>query len=254
MSGARGDGDRRGGDAERLEQALGITGQRLGAGAVADVESEQRGTEEESEDVLAADHDHSLCDACGPVKGTHRQGVCAGVVKLGYNRGMNVMLETPRLLLREMTEADADEVLRLSANPNVRRYIPGEPPPTNRDEALKILRELVFPQYPARLGRWACVRKEDGAFLGWCGVKHVVDAGEYDLGYRFLEEHWGRGYASEAAAAVLAYARRELAGKRVVGRAMVENRASVRVLEKIGLVYEGEERDEYGRLAVYVMK
>ena len=107
---------------------------------------------------------------------------------------------------------------------------------------------------PVRLGRWACVLMQGGAFFGWCGVTPVVDVGEYDLGYRFFEEHWGRGFASEAAAAVLAYARRELAGKRVVGRAMVENRASVRVLEKIGLRYEGEESDEYGRLAVYVMR
>jgi RimJ/RimL family protein N-acetyltransferase len=153
---------------------------------------------------------------------------------------MSVILETPRLLLREMIEADAPQLFALGQNPNVMRYIPGEPPVTSHEDALGVLRQRVFPQYALGLGRWACVAKGDGAFLGWCGVKYIEEDGEYDLGYRFFEAHWGNGYATEAAHATCGFARERLRGKRVVGKAVHDNRASRRVLEKVGLVYEGE--------------
>jgi [ribosomal protein S5]-alanine N-acetyltransferase len=166
---------------------------------------------------------------------------------------MTTKLETRRLLLREMTEGDADSLLALNQNPKVMRYIQGEPPLTTREQALEVLRERVLPQYAHGLGRWACIEKISGEFIGWCGVKHVPEDGEYDLGYRFFEQHWGRGFATEAADAVCGFARNHLRGKRVVGKAMRDNRASRRVLEKIGLVFEGEVESEGGRLAVYVL-
>jgi [ribosomal protein S5]-alanine N-acetyltransferase len=167
---------------------------------------------------------------------------------------VKIVLETTRLVLREMTEADADSLRELSGNPNVMRHILDEPPLATREEALAVLRTRVFPQYAQRLGRWACVLKATGDFIGWCGVKHVPEDGEYDLGYRFFEHHWGHGYATEAAGAVLAHARERLAGERVVGIAMVDNGASLRVLEKIGMVFEKRIAESGRQLAVYVMK
>jgi ribosomal-protein-alanine N-acetyltransferase len=161
--------------------------------------------------------------------------------------------ETPRLLLREMTEADADHFVALGANPRVLRYIAGEPPVTTREEALTVLRERVFPQYARGLGRLACIEKRGGDFLGWCGLKHRPETDEIDLGYRFLEAHWGRGYATEAAGVVCAFAREHLRGRRIVGTAMLENGASRRVLEKVGLVFEREVVEEGCTVAVYVL-
>jgi RimJ/RimL family protein N-acetyltransferase len=166
---------------------------------------------------------------------------------------MRTMLETTRLILREMTEADAANLFALNQNPNVTRYIVGEPPLISHEQALAILRERVFPQHAAGLGRWACIEKSTGDFIGWCGIKHVPEDGEYDLGYRFLEQYWGHGHATEAASAVCDYARRHLAGKRVVGKAMLDNHASRRVLEKVGMVFEGEAEEEGCLLAVYVL-
>ncbi len=103
------------------------------------------------------------------------------------------------------------------------------------------------------LGRWACVEKESGDYLGWCGIKHLPEDGEYDLGYRFFERCWGKGYATEAARAVCAWARERLRGERVVAKAMVGNVASRRVLEKSGLHFEGEIESEGVRLAVYAL-
>ena len=98
--------------------------------------------------------------------------------RVRFNDGMKTVLETERLILREMTEADADNLLALNRSPNVTRYVPGEPPLRTRDDALVVLRERVFPQYERSLGRWACIVKTSGDFIGWCGVKHEADLDE----------------------------------------------------------------------------
>ena len=167
---------------------------------------------------------------------------------------MKTVLETERLILREMTEADAGHLFELNRNPKVTQFIPGEPPLTRPEDAVTVIRERVLPQYARGLGRWACIVKASGDFIGWCGVKHDVEYGVYDIGYRFFEHCWGNCYATEAARASLAYAREHLAGERVVGKAMPENGASVRVLEKIGLVYEGDTEEVGSIFRVYVMR
>ena len=167
---------------------------------------------------------------------------------------MSIILETERIVMREMTEADAEHLLELNRDPAVTRYIPDEPPLTDVASALAVIRDRILPQYARRLGRWGCILRDGGDFLGWCGVKHVPEQSEYDIGYRFSKPHWRKGYASETATATLACARKHLANERVVGKAMPNNVASVRVLEKIGLVYEGDEMVEGALFQVYVMR
>jgi RimJ/RimL family protein N-acetyltransferase len=160
------------------------------------------------------------------------------------------VLQTERLLLREMTEADAEHLVRLGWNPNVSKYLPDHPP-ASVEEAVRLLRTVIFPQYARRVGRWAVVRRDTGEFIGWCGLKHYADANEYDLGYRYFEEHWGQGYATEAAQAVLRYGVERLRGARIVGKAMVGNAGSRRVLEKVGLAFESYTVEDCGEVAVY---
>jgi RimJ/RimL family protein N-acetyltransferase len=162
------------------------------------------------------------------------------------------ILQTERLLLREMTEADAEHLVRLGQNPNVTRYLP-DTPLAGVEEARRLLETVVFPQYANRIGRWAVILRDTGEFIGWCGLKYYADANEYDLGYRYFEEHWGRGYATEAARAVLRYGVEHLRGARIVGKAMVANAGSRRVLEKIGLAFESYVVEDCGELAVYVL-
>jgi RimJ/RimL family protein N-acetyltransferase len=166
-----------------------------------------------------------------------------------------IIAETPRLLLRRMTDADAEGLLALCRNPNVMRFIPGEPPTETLEDALRVLHERVYPQYALGpwLGRWAVELKATGEFLGWCGLKRLDD-GEIDLGYRFFEERWGNGYATEAASATRDIALAHHRGERVVGRAMPENAASRRVLEKLGLALEGEAEEEGILLISYVLR
>jgi RimJ/RimL family protein N-acetyltransferase len=164
---------------------------------------------------------------------------------------MKSILQTERLRLHEMTEADAENVYRLNRDPQVVKYV-GEPPLTGVEQALGILHSRIFPQYRDHgVGRWAVVLKTSGAFIGWCGLRYEPEEDAYDLGFRFFQDQWGRGYATEAAQAVLDYGARNLPGARIEGKALVENVASIRVLEKIGMRFEGRGRDHDGEIAIY---
>jgi RimJ/RimL family protein N-acetyltransferase len=166
---------------------------------------------------------------------------------------VRVILTTERLRLREMTAGDAGALLRLNANPNVIKYV-GDPALADEAEALAVFTGRILPQYRDHgVGRWAVELRDGGEFLGWCGLKYLPETDEYDLGYRFFEHAWGRGYATEAARGTVEWARAHLPGRRVVGKAMLGNLGSIRVLEKIGLRFEKRERDQDGKLAVYVL-
>lgn len=145
------------------------------------------------------------------------------------------MLETERLYLREFNIDDAEMLYDMHQDPAITKYT-GDPMPWDSVEFVKsILNDTILPQYKNKIGRWAVHLKSDDTFLGWCGLKQVD--GEIDLGYRFIQQHWGKGYASESAKAVLYYGvQRQLPS--IIGRAAVANVASVRVLEKIGLTFK----------------
>lgn len=164
---------------------------------------------------------------------------------------MPVTLETARLRLRPMTAADAGNLHRLSQSANVNRFI-GEAPLADVAAGLAVFRDRIEPQYRDHgVGRLAVELRQGGAFAGWCGLKYLPDTDEYDLGYRLFEELWGRGLGTEAAAAVLDWARRARPGARIVGRALADNHASIRVLAKLGLVFHEHGRDHDGPSVVY---
>ena len=118
---------------------------------------------------------------------------------------MTKLLTTERLYLKEFTIDDAQLLIDLNSDPEVTRYT-GDGPVKDLTEAKRILTDIIFPQYKNKMGRWAVYLNSTDEFIGWCGVKYVEDEKEYDLGYRFFKQHWGKGYASEAASAVMDYA------------------------------------------------
>lgn len=153
---------------------------------------------------------------------------------------MNVVLETERLLLRTFTVEDAPLIYELNLDPDVTRYT-GDPV---RDihHAKTILEQTILPQYALyNHGRWAVHTKPGLEFIGWCGLKNRPERNEIDLGYRFIKSAWGNGYATEAAFACLNYGFKNLNLQRIVGRAMPQNIGSLRVLEKCGMQYIGDE-------------
>ncbi len=153
---------------------------------------------------------------------------------------MNIVIETERLILRTFTEDDGLLIYELNKDPDVTQYT-GDPV-QDIEHACQILKQVILPQYALyNHGRWAVHVKSGLEFIGWCGLKARPERNEIDLGYRFMKSAWGKGFATEAAFACLQYGFEKLNLPRIVGRAMPQNIASLKVLEKCGMKYIGEE-------------
>jgi RimJ/RimL family protein N-acetyltransferase len=151
---------------------------------------------------------------------------------------MHVFLETPRLVLRRFTMADADNLVRLDADPDVMRFVTGGIP-TSRDEIENEFLPAFLAYYDRYdgYGFWAAIEKPAREFLGWFHFRPRADAppGEVELGYRLRKPAWGKGYATEGSRALIRKGFTESGVQRVVAEAMAVNVASRRVMEKAGL-------------------
>lgn len=149
---------------------------------------------------------------------------------------MKHILETSRLILRELDSKDAKNFYDLNSNPNVIKYT-GNSAFKNIEEAKEFLENYTDYKFNG-YGRWAVILKTTDKFIGWCGLKFDELENETDIGFRFFEEEWNKGYTTESAIACIHYGFEKLKLKRIIGRAMKENVGSIKVLEKIGLEYE----------------
>ena len=153
---------------------------------------------------------------------------------------MTVIHESERLLFRLFTMEDVPLILELNSDPEVTMYT-GDPIKT-LEEAASVLEKSILPQYALyNYGRWAVIKKTDHSFIGWCGLKYRPELREIDLGYRFRKDSWGKGYATEAAFACIRYGFEKLGLHRIVARAVPPNIASIRVMQKCGMRYIGEQ-------------
>jgi RimJ/RimL family protein N-acetyltransferase len=151
---------------------------------------------------------------------------------------MRVFLETERLVLRQFTEADVENLFELDSDPDVMRFLTGGKP-TPRD----VIRNDTLPRflrYYERFegfGFWAAIEKSTGEFLGWFEFRPPEGGGpeEVELGYRLRRSAWGKGYATEGSRALIRKGFTELGVRRVLASTMAVNVASRRVMEKAGL-------------------
>ncbi len=145
------------------------------------------------------------------------------------------ILETQRVYLREMTIEDAENAYLLNLDPEVIKYT-GDDAFSSIEQARTFLENYDhYKKYG--FGRWAVINKEDNAFLGWCGLKFTLELNEFDIGFRFFRKYWGMGYATESAIKCIELGFTKFEMPKIVGRAMIENTGSIKVLEKIGMRY-----------------
>jgi len=150
---------------------------------------------------------------------------------------MKTIIETERLLLREITLEDKEEMFRLYSNTEVHKYT-GEPLMESMEEMVKAIELRISDYKKFGYGRWATFLKNGMQFVGWSGLAYLPEFDEIDIGYRFFPEYWGLGIATEAAKAILSYGFDHLQLNRIIAIAMHENKASIRVMEKIGMIFE----------------
>ena len=146
-------------------------------------------------------------------------------------------IETARLVLRDWREGDAEAFDRHTNTPAVMRWLGGV---KSAEDIREVADRLARWQEERGFTFWVVERKQDGAFLGFCGLKIADDSngtilGAVEIGWRFREDSWGHGYAKEAATAALGHAFEVLEADRVVAITFNQNEGSWGLMKRLGM-------------------
>ena len=148
------------------------------------------------------------------------------------------ILETERLILREMNLDDDEFIFELVNEPAFIRNIGDKGVRTLEDARDYILTGPVASYAKPGFGLYVVELAETGAAIGICGLLKRDALEDVDIGFAFLEKFWGKGFAYESAAAVMEYGRNVLGIKRIVAITSPDNEGSIRVLGKLGLRFD----------------
>lgn len=155
---------------------------------------------------------------------------------------MQIKIETKRLVLRPISESDAQDFFELDSNPEVHRFL-GNQVATSIEESKDMIANILEQYQTNGIGRLAIIDKSTKAFLGWSGLKYEENLRKefnyYDLGYRLKQKYWGNGYATEAAIASLKYGFKDLKLNEICAAADIHNSGSSIILKKIGMTESG---------------
>jgi RimJ/RimL family protein N-acetyltransferase len=144
------------------------------------------------------------------------------------------ILVTERLRLRPFRRSDFDDYAALYADPEVLRYLGGGPAPWDRGRSWRHMAFLLGHWQLGGSGMWALEQRETGTFLGMVGFAEPEGWPGAELAWTLARRWWGCGYATEGARAALDYAFTDLKKDRVISLIHPENRASIRVAERLG--------------------
>jgi RimJ/RimL family protein N-acetyltransferase len=162
----------------------------------------------------------------------------------------NAVIETDRIIMRNWQDGDLEQLFEINQDPRVMEYFPKL---QDREYTNNIIERSKRLYGEKGYGFFACELKSTGEFIGFVGLwdthfdAHFTPAVE--IGWRLAYKHWGQGYATEAAKAVLDYAFNKLNLPEIVSLAAVGNRRSRNVMEKIGMIEDPEGEFEHPLLA-----
>jgi len=158
--------------------------------------------------------------------------------RVGTGRAVTFRIETERTLIRPWEESDREPFARIATDPRVMRYISdGQPWSDDQIDEFLARQERHLAEHGFCLGA-LCLRDGNTA-VGLCGMQPLGTTPDVEIGWWLASEHWGRGLATEAARAVVRFAFRETERCRVLAVARPDNRASTRIMEKLGMRLSG---------------
>lgn len=145
--------------------------------------------------------------------------------------------ETDRLILKPRTTEHLEECLKMDKDPEVTKYIPGVW--DGGQEHIAFLRKRIAKSYPPGLGYWSIFSKDNSEeFLGWVHLLPTQnDEQTTEIGWRLKRGAWGKGYVTEAARTIFAYAFGMIGSERLVAETHSENYRSKKVMERLGFKY-----------------
>jgi ribosomal-protein-alanine N-acetyltransferase len=158
-------------------------------------------------------------------------------------------IHTRRLRLRPFRMEDFDAYATIMADPEIGKWFPkGEG--YSRDEAEKSFIRILEHWTRHGFGLWAVFQNRKPSLMGRCGLNRIDETAEVEIDFLLAKQFWGKGYATEAAQAVLEYGFTILHLDRIIALAKIENIASRKVMEKIGMQYRKNAR-YWGILCAY---
>lgn len=142
--------------------------------------------------------------------------------------------------MREFLEKDAEGLFEMDSDPDVHKYL-GNNTVKDIGEIHKLIARVQKQYIDNGIGRWAIENKVTGELMGWSGLQYETKLRKgiiyYDLGYRLLRKHWGKGIATETAIASLEYGFNSLKLDKICAAAHIGNNGSNKILRKIGMNY-----------------
>lgn len=155
---------------------------------------------------------------------------------------MTIYLETERLILRELTLEDEENLLSLDSDPKVMRFLTNGVPSTREQvRAALAATQALYRKHNGIFGFWAALHRNSKEFMGWFHFRPSKadpdNVKRIELGYRLKQQYWGSGYATEGSRALMKKGFEELGVEEVFAITMEKNLASRKVMERIGLEY-----------------
>jgi ribosomal-protein-alanine N-acetyltransferase len=157
-------------------------------------------------------------------------------------------LDTERLIIRPAEVGDAEDLHAVYSDPSTFEFIGSGEVQSIGETIARIERKMAL-QGEYGFSLWSVVERASGRVVGDCGLQLLEGGPDVELGYKLGREFRGRGYATEAGRAAIAHGFDELGLDRIVAVAWPENRASWRVMEKLGMTFVGPGR-HYGHESV----
>lgn len=148
---------------------------------------------------------------------------------------MTIPLETERLMFRDWQASDLEPFHAICSDPSVMQFV-GDGTPWSRERTEQFIVSAREMSRTLGFCRWPVIDKASSAVIGFCGFVPASDSAE--IGWRLAKESWGRGLATEAARAVLKHGFESLRFQRIIATVQAPNRASIRVVEKLGMKAE----------------
>lgn len=153
-------------------------------------------------------------------------------------------LETERLIVRKLKPTDVDDIFALTSDPEITKLTPKFEVAQTRDDAQRYIDRIISNYSNGMPEPWAIVYKENGRVVGIVCLD-ISSRYRGEVSYAITRNYWSKGIATEAARAVIAFGFKTLGLKRIAGVCDPRNAASIRVLEKCSMQYEGLLRSYY---------
>lgn len=155
--------------------------------------------------------------------------------RIAQNVIANIRPESDRLIFRDWTEADFQQFYAICSDPAVMQFV-GDGDPWSEEKTKLWIESSIETAKTHGYCRWALIQKQTSELIGFCGFVPTSDGPE--IGWRIAKRFWGQGLATEAATAVLKHGFDTLGFQRVIALVQSQNRASIRICEKLGMKFE----------------